>query len=82
MPLVYHVPAEIKHPFPDPLVTAFKYPDPENVPVAVAVAVVVVLVAVPVEVAVDVTGVPDLRGYLIPVDGQEPEPLLCQSFLF
>jgi hypothetical protein len=75
VPLVYHVPALIKHPVWVPLVYAFKYPDPEKVPLspiglelaldAVVLVVVVVIVVDEVE-----TGLPDLGRYLIPVDEQ------------
>lgn len=57
---MYHVPALIRHPSTLPLVTAFRYPEPENVPgagVPVGDEVVVVVVTVlP----------PDLGRYLTP----------------
>lgn len=40
--------------------------------VVVVPVVVLVVVVVPVVVVVVVTGVPDFKGYLIPLDGQEP----------
>lgn len=66
VPVVYHVPALIKQPSWLPLVTAFRYPVPENTPpVEVGAAPDVVLVT-----KVVVTEPPDLGKYLIPVEAQ------------
>ena len=72
VPLVYQVPALIRHPVWLPLVNAFRYPDPENIPLPpveleLALVVLVVMVVLTVEVG---TGVPDFGRYLIPVDEQ------------
>jgi len=68
VPLVYHVPALIKHPVWVPLVYAFKYPDPEKVPLS-PIGLELALDAVVLVVVVE-TGLPDLGRYLIPVDEQ------------
>jgi hypothetical protein len=66
VPLLYHVPALIKHPVWVLPETPFKYPEPEKVPVP------------PVGVepgGVEEVGVelPDLGRYLIPVEGQSDD---------
>jgi hypothetical protein len=86
VPLVYQVPALIKHPVWLPLVNPFRYPFPESVPlppVGLELALdEVVLVVIVVRVVDEVdcwlldevdeveTGLPDFGRYLIPVDEQ------------
>ena len=61
VPDVYHVPALIKHPVSLPLVYAFRYPEPENVPLPPvgleleldAVVLVVIVLTVGLELALD-----------------------------